>query len=321
MADIAAIQKKLLELQITDKTLVYPTSLRKQIESKDIAIDNKKKGLSFIAFYPRASSILVPSLDKVGSIAKNSLKSTPDILKVQEVKQVISIDSIILPIMPVDDNINCEWTSVEGMGLGNLTEYIKWKLYKVGSGIVGNILPSEAVYSMKQGIFGGGIDNPHDRLAFAGHSRRNFTLGWDFMKPESQEDEKILSQIISAFRILSLGTYDKFVIIPPISWTIDFMSFPNYTPLFTYKRCGFNSVQTKMGGEGEWHAMESGFPFMSLTLEINELDYATRDDVSLVPTSSLYSEEAGALESAAASELEKNKSLIGDDKKNKSGKP
>lgn len=269
--------QKIKELNITEKTLCYPFAL------KD-AINNAKSGnepVAFVKFTPSSPKVIMPSVRK--ELQKKELKQGEED-KLKYVQQQLFVDAIFLPIRPVSDELSAEWTKIEGMGLGNKWAYAKWKLYKSLSGVANAVLPSEVVYAMKTGAFGGGIDNPHDRLAFAGHQRRNFTIAWEFMKPESREEEEILTKIVSMFRMSALGGRGAMVITPPISWEVSFNSFPDYKNFVKYKRVGFTTVNSTFGGEGDFHAMQSGMPFVSLSLTCSELDYPTQKDVWMRPS-------------------------------------
>jgi len=264
--------------------LVFPSKLEDYINESGSNAEKKDLDayVSFVKFVPSSPKIIVPEIEEEAETTskKDSLKKEDDVkVKIQELS--IGVDAIILPIRPTEDTINGSWQSVEGMGFGNLGSYLSWKLKKTLGGIASTILPQEAVFAMKSGMFGGGIDNPHDILAFAGHSRRSFTIAWDFMKPANRRDEEILTQIVSIFRMSSLGSYGHYVIGPPVSWKVDFYSLPKYPQYLRYRRCGFNSVSAKFGGDERFHAMESGMPFLSLSLDIGELDYPVKDDVWL----------------------------------------
>ncbi|HQL66764.1 MAG TPA: hypothetical protein PK151_04375 [Caldisericia bacterium] len=268
--------QKIKELNITEKTLCYPFAL------KD-AINNAKSGnepVAFVKFTPSSPKIIMPVIKK--EVQKKDLKTTEPKVEIKE--QQIYVDAIFLPIRPISDEISAKWSNIEGMALGNISAYLKWKLYKSLSGVANAVLPSEVVYAMKTGQFGGGIDNPHERLAFAGHERRNFTIAWEFMKPESREEEEMLTKIISMFKMSALGGYSATVITPPISWEVSFNSFPDYKNFVKYKRVGFTTVNSTFGGEGDFHAMQSGMPFVSLTLTGSELDYPTQKDVWMRPS-------------------------------------
>jgi len=273
---VAEQNKIIKELNITEKTLCYPFAL------KD-AINNAKSGnepVAFVKFTPSSPKIIMPVIKK--EVQKKDLKTTEPKVEIKE--QQIYVDAIFLPIRPISDEISAQWTKIEGMALGNISAYLKWKLYKSLSGVANAVLPSEVVYAMKTGQFGGGIDNPHERLAFAGHERRNFTIAWEFMKPESREEEEMLTKIISMFKMSALGGYSATVITPPISWEVSFNSFPDYKNFVKYKRVGFTTVNSTFGGEGDFHAMQSGMPFVSLTLTGSELDYPTQKDVWMRPS-------------------------------------
>lgn len=275
---VSEINKKIKEFGITEKTLVYPHELRDMINNS-----SEQDPVAFIKFTPSAPKVIMPAIKK----EKQSDKLNTEEEKVEIEPQQIFIDSIFLPIKPANDEISAGWQGVEGMGLGDKWAYAKWKLYKSFSGIANAVLPSEVVYAMKTGKFGGGIDNPHERQAFTGHQRRNFTIAWDFLKPTSREEEETLTRIVSMFRMSALGGYGAYVITPPISWNISFNSFPGYKNFLVYNRCGFTTVASTFGGEGDFHAMESGMPFLSLSLTGGELDYVSQKNVWIRPTTDL----------------------------------
>jgi hypothetical protein len=273
---VAEQNKIIKELNITEHSLTYPFALRD-------AINNAKSGnepVAFVKFTPSSPKVIMPVIKK--EVQKKDLKTTEPKVEIRE--QQVYVDAIFLPIKPISDEISAQWTKIEGMGLGNKWAYAKWKLYKSLSGVANAVLPSEVVYAMKTGAFGGGIDNPHDRLAFGGHERRNVTIAWEFMKPESREEEEVLTKIISMFKMSALGGYSATVITPPISWEVSFNSFPDYKNFVKYKRVGFTTVNSTFGGEGDFHAMQSGMPFVSLNLTGSELDYPTQKDVWMRPS-------------------------------------
>jgi len=278
MDKLEELEKKILELKLNDKILVFPTKLREMINaSKELLAKEKTPYVSFIALYPIGTKVIIPGISeqlKDDTVAKLDEEEAGGKTKIKEIK-LKGIDAIILPIRPTADTIVGQWQSVEGMNLGGgLGEYIKWKGYKALSGIASTILPQEVVFAMKSGAFGGGIDNPHDKLAYAGHARRNFDLAWEFMKPRNREEEEILAQIVSVFRITSVGAYGDYVITPPINWRVEFSSFPSYKKYLVYRRCGISNITTQFGGnDGNFKAMESGLPFLNLSISFNELDY------------------------------------------------
>ena len=293
--------------KITTKDVpVYPHKLRDIINT---AGKNGRDQASFVKFTPSASKVIVPTIIPEPETKSKKVKDDdPNKVKIKYID--VGIKGIFLPIKPTEDTVVGSWQSVEGMGFTGIEEYATWKGYKALSGILLTILPQEAVFAMKSGVFGGGIDNPHDRLAFAGHSRRSFQIAWEFMKPANAEEEETLNSIISIFRMTSLGNYGKYVIAPPPAWQISFHSFPNYKTYLAYRRCGFASVNVKFGGEGDFHAMESGMPFMSLSLDVNELDYPVRDDMWIKPIKQRVELETEDLSEADREKLKANNEFI-----------
>jgi len=260
--------KEIFETTSDNKALVFPLKLKNYInEDADFA--------SFVKFTPKASKFKIPTLEDIKKNENSSSKSEAG--KVEEVPVSVPLDCIILPIRPTVDTLTANWQGVEGAGAlaGGWTNYLTWKGAKALSGIASTILPQELVLAYKAGFLGSAIDNPHEKLLFAGHERRTFDIAWEFLKPESEEDEKVLSDIISIFRKTSVGTYETLVIGPPPTWEIEFYSFPMTDPYLIYEKCGV-SASVGFGGDGnEFKAMESGMPFMSLSLSITELDYPT----------------------------------------------
>jgi len=264
------VNKYIKDLKITDRTLIYPFELKDAINSSITS-----QSISFVKFTPSSPKIKMPVLVKKSDTGIPQEEST-------EVKeQQVMIDAIFLPIKPIVDSLSSNWSNVQGMGLGSLSEYLKWRAYKGLSGVMSRVLPEEVAIAMKTGAFGGGIDNPHDRQLYSGYSRRNFSVGWEFLKPTSREEEDVLTKIISFFRMSSMGGYGKLVITPPISWNVSFNSFPGYKNFLLYRRVGLQDVSVTFGGDGEFSAMSSGMPFMNLSLTCAELDFANRKDVAV----------------------------------------
>lgn len=300
------INKMLLKLKATERTLTYPRRLKREI-------DNSKANdpVAFVKLTPMSTKVTVPDV-KYENIAskKNETpveKALSDEPKLKVVEESIKVDAIILPIRPVDDDLTGQYSQVEGMALGSIGAYMGWKMYKSMAGVASAVLPQEVVIAMKTGIFGGGLDNPHDRMLFAGHQRRSFSLKYDFMKPENEKDERTLGQIVSLLRMSVLGGYGKFVITPPLQWKVSFHCFPNYPNFLQYERCGLTNAQVAFGGQEQFHAMESGMPFLSLSLSFAELDYPTRDLVVIDGDASLISSTMRDLSPQEKLDAEKEK--------------
>ena len=284
MSEVSDINRTLRQdLKITEKTLVYPHNLRDLINSS-----SESDPVAFVKFTPKSPKITVPRLTEK-PLDPSTVETGQDD-QIEIIEQSIAVDAVFLPIRPVQDDLSGNWQSIEGMGLGNLGAYLKWKMYKSLSGVASTVLPQEAVYAMKTGVFGGGIDNPHDRLAFGGHQRRTFNIAWEFLKPVNRSEEQTLIQIASLFRMGTLGGYGAYVIAPPMYWEVSFSSFPSYKNFLRYGRVGFQSCSITFGGDDDFHAMESGMPFLQMSLACSELDYPVRGDVSITPDKNLISD-------------------------------
>ncbi len=260
-------------LRLSEKTLTFPHDL------KNLINDSNNNNISFVMFVPTSPKIIKPNITPVPITSQFSLTDMAN--KVEMKYNPIGVDAIILPIRPTEDSIMSTWEQKEGMAMfdsgTNATNYLA---YKALSGISSK-LSENAIIALKSKLFGGGLDNPHDKMIYSGHMRRTFQIAWEFMKPSSKEDEKTLNNIVSIFRMTSMGGYSSTVITPPANWRISFHSLPDYENYLVYKRSAFSNVSVKFGGDGEFHAMKSGMPFLSLSLDVNELDYPSREDVVL----------------------------------------
>ena len=256
--------------------LVFPTKLRDII--------NENEPIAFVQFSPLAELTVIPQIDDLSNTSEDKIK---DDAKLMEKKPVpVQLKSITLPIRPVTDSITGEYQSVEGLGKlrEGMASYIAWKGYKKLSGLIGSVVPSEIAIAAKTGLLGGGIDNPHDKLLFAGHQRRSQDFSWDFLKPANKDEEAVLRAIVNVFRKSSLGSYGPLVIGAPPRWKVEFYSGPMFVkggkPFLRYKSCGIQNCAVKFGGEtDDFNAMESGMPFISLSLSLSELEYPSQEDV------------------------------------------
>ena len=179
------------------------------------------------------------------------------------------------------DTITQNYQGYEGANYkGGILAFLERK----GAGALNAALPSELAYAIRTNFFGGGIDNPHEKILYAGHQRRNFTISWDFLKPDNLEDEKILLDIINIFRRNSIGYYENVIIKPPTYWNIEFYIQTEGSavkPILVYKQCGFSNVAVTYGGQGEgFKVLKSGTPLLSLSMDISEVEYPTKDDVT-----------------------------------------
>ena len=255
--------------------LVFPTKL------KDII--NENEPIAFVQFSPLAELTVIPQIDDLSNTNENKIKDDAKLIEKTPVS--VQLRSITLPIRPVSDSITGEYQSVEGLGKlrEGMASYIAWKGYKKLSGLVSSVVPSEIAIAAKTGLLGGGIDNPHDKLLFAGHQRRSQDFQWDFLKPANKEEEAVLRAIVNVFRKSSLGSYGSLVIGPPPKWKVEFYSTPLFAgskPFLRYKSCGIQNCTVKFGSEtDDFKAMESGMPFISLSMTLSELEYPTQDDV------------------------------------------
>ena len=279
-------KKELEAMDISGGVLVFPNALRKRIDDDHVkafeaefeGLDVSGSAVSFIKFTPRSYSVRVPVL-------------APKKKKDKEGKQIVEkkiintgIDAIILPIRSTTDSIDNDFSSVEGLGFRDLGKYLLWRLKKGGMGMISAPLPKEVAISMKRGIFGGGMDNPHDDMLYGGYQRRTFDLSWEFLKPVNQEEEELLMKLVSIFRMSSIGGYGELVITPPVTWDISFHSLPNYPSYLRFKKCAFD-CEVVFGGDSDgFKAMESGAPFISLSLKVQELVRASRKDLWIKPT-------------------------------------
>lgn len=276
------------ELQIQKDILVYPLQLRDMILKLD-SIGTEKPIISFVEFSPLVETIKIPTVkefmtETTNPKTKKTMSKKETTVSVEIKKQKLAIDSIILPIKPIEDTLDGSWSPIEGMGFGSYKDYFQWKLMKGLTGVASTILPQEVVIAMKQGVFGSAIDNPHEKLMFSGNTRRSFSIGWNFMKPRNRNEERLLVLIANLLRIGSIGTYGKMLIYPPITWSVKFHSLPDYPSFLRYDRCGFASVAVKFGGSGDnFNAMSSGFPFLSITINVNELEFPTRESAMIAP--------------------------------------
>jgi len=258
--------------------LVFPAKLKN-------LINDRENQISFVRFYPIAEIQIMPNVEELKNDKKAEVKK--DLKEVEKKPVNITLNSITLPIKPVSDSLTGEYQSIEGLGKlqQGLGDYIVWKGYKALSGALGGMVPSEIAIAAKTGLLGGGIDNPHDKSLFSGHQKRSQNFSWDFLKPANKEEERELISILNVFRKSSLGSYGKVVISPPPKWKVEFYSGPLYDtskPFLRYKSCGITNCVVNFGGDTEnFNAMESGLPFISLSMTLSELEYPTKKDVEL----------------------------------------
>ena len=244
--------------------LVFPTKLRKLLEDEDY----DKKSACFIRLKPLFKKV-------VPNINEKTTKETLEDLK---------LNSIIMPILPVEDNIVNQWGSVEGaqlltgeLSFGKAFDYLKWQ----GMRAVSAAVPGAISETLKQAVGGGSTINPYDKVLYQGQMRRSIPLTFNFLKPESREDEKILRSIINIFRAYSVGSYYKLIIGNPIYWKVEFISYPDYENFLVYKQCGIENLSINFGSNGdEFKAMKSGMPFIgSISITFNEIYYPERNDL------------------------------------------
>jgi hypothetical protein len=268
-----------LDYDVENNVLVYPNRMRSLINEG--TPNSTKDPISFVLFRPMIIQQQYPTWEEQEKSGDQKLDANTQSTK-EKIIPPEGVRAIILPIRPVTDSITADWQPVEGMGFGSVGDYIKWKGYKAITGVLGGMIPSEVAIAAKSKFFGGGIDNPHSKLMFAGHQRRNFEIAWDFLKPENEQDEKDLESIISIFKKCMIGGYGKYVIFPNMFWEVSFYSMPNYKAFFRYKKAVILNCTNPMGGSGdEFKAMESGLPFMSLQLSVGEYNFPTVADVGL----------------------------------------
>lgn len=235
------------------------------------------------------------------------------------VQKDLGVKEIILPIMPISDTLNGNVRGREGLGLvsgeaiaGTLknivdevksgsvigitgsigsafiksSKYTMNKAYRAGMGLMEKF--SVESIALKQAFGGGGVDNPHEQLLFDGHDRRSFSLSYDFLKPETKEEEQILVYILEVFRVCSLGSYENYVITPPPTVNVEFISLPEYSNFITYKKC-YVTTNVVFGGSGKigFESMESGFPFAKLTMNFAESEFITQKDAKISKNSGI----------------------------------
>ena len=242
--------------------VVFPLKLKELLEEDDLS-----SSACFIRLKPRFYKV-VP--DIVNKVTKETLEG-------------LKLNSIIMPIMPVEDTIQNQWGSVEGAqllaggaSLPKAIDYAKWMLLRGASAA----LPDAISATLKQSYFKGATINPYDKMIYQGHQRRSIPITFNFLKPESAEDEKNLRSIVNLIRTLSVGSYSGIIITQPIQWDLEFVSLPDYDRFLKYTRCGIESVSVKFGGDGEnFNAMKTGMPFLSLSVVFNELYYPTKKDL------------------------------------------
>jgi hypothetical protein len=259
-------------------SLVYPLILEKMIKNNEI-------DPPFVRLTPKTKTYKLEKGEPIEDTVINGTTITKDKVNIST-KQTESdsigfteddnvIKSIILPMPPsVTDNLSGNFQSVEGLGMlsRGLGEYIKWKGYKI-LGSLGGMLPQEVVAGIKSGLFGGGIDNPHDKLLYAGHNRRSFDLNYEKMLPTSREEEEVMRRIINIFRMSSIGNYSREVIQAPISWDVEFHSSIDNV-ILRYVDCQISSNNSTWGGDSEsFERMESGYPVPGINITMNEMNY------------------------------------------------
>jgi len=258
--------------QIIDEgSLIFPKKLKGYI-------NDMQESMSFIVLKPRSTNITV---DRTTKQSKNTTQQFP-------------LKYIILPIRKASDNLNNNFREIEGgefirmNDFAGLERYAKWKFYKLGMKAVSSklsVLPTELIGAASRQLTGGNISNPKSGLFSTGHSRRFLSLSYEFLKPESREDEDTLRMILDIFNT-NISEYGEYTIKDPIFWDIDFISFPNYSGYLRMRNCGLRVKDVNYGGVGEaFTAMESGFPLPSFDLEFIELDFATKDNLIMTNTS------------------------------------
>lgn len=255
--------------------LVYPQILEELIEDEVFQPP-------FIKLVPYKKNFKVTQTtdQEVETVDGTKKVSAGEISEDKIEKGFDNVTEIILPMPPqIVDSLSGNFQAVEGLGKimkSGIGGYIKWKVLK-GLGSFGGLLPQEIVMAIKSGIFGGGLDNPHEQLLYSGHNRRTFTLSYEDMKPVNREEENTLKNIIDVLKSASIGGYGDLVITAPPSWDIEFYS-DSDTLILSYRNCKISDFNETMGGQNteSFSRMESGFPLTSLTITLNEMDFANQ---------------------------------------------
>ena len=297
MAD--KIEKSLQSIKdkVKSPVLVYPQKLEDWIKGQGNTLDAITQGhVAFVRFKLKRSVVKTVKVDEAKiTEAEKEFKEGKSISNTSEQGDSITsieppIQEIILPIRPIDDSLSGNWTAVEGLALlqQSFGKYLGWKFIKSMSGVASRILPQEVMVAFKQGILGSSIDNPHEVLLYSGTNRRTFEIAYEFLKPESEEDEKRLVAILDTFRACSIGSYGEYVISPPPTLDVEFISLPGYNNFLRYTNCGIQNCSVTFGGAGDqFNAMESGLPFASIALQFGELFYPTHDKLTLSDNSKI----------------------------------
>lgn len=261
-----------------ESQLVYPSILGKLIKDPTydppfIELVPKKKILDKEYIEKKIETELI---NGTKTTKKDTYKKPIDKIGIDSNGKIIK--QIILPMMPqIVDTLSGNFSQVEGMGMlaKGVDAYLKWKGFKMLSSL-GGALPQEVALALKSGIFGAAVDNPHDKLLYAGHNRRTFNINYNNLKPVSEADEQILKTIINILKQESIGTYEPYVVHGPASWDVSFHSSID-TVCLKYYGCQISNFEETLGGEGEGFArMNSGFPITGFSISMTEMDYVTK---------------------------------------------
>lgn len=268
--------------------LVYPQILEELIEDDEFQPP-------FVKLVPYKKNFKVTQTTKqeVETVDGTKKFSAGEISEDKVEKGFNNVTEIILPMPPqIVDSLSGNFQAVEGLGKimkGGFGSYIKWKVMK-GLGSFGGLLPQEIVMAIKHGIYGGGLDNPHEMLLYSGHNRRTFNLAYEDMKPVDEDEENVLKNIIDVLKSSAIGSYVDMVIYAPPSWDIEFYS-DSDTLILSYKNCKISSYDETLGSQNSesFARMESGFPITSINIAFNEMDFTNQN--SLKRYNKSYSQE------------------------------
>ena len=262
--------------------LIYPLVL------KDLINDNEIKA-PFVKLIPKTSRIRKTNetfdveIEQDGQTKKTSVPKQKQEAPIKLLKyEDQEVNEIILPMPPnIVNSISGNFQSVEGLGMlagGDIGKYVKWKMTKAAMALT-NALPQEVVMAIKSGIFGGAIDNPHEKTLYAGQNKRSFTLTYENIIPTSAQEETEIRNIINAFLFCSVGEYTQWIIKAPPSFDVEFHSTPGNI-ILSYNNCKISGLEETMGGIGESFAsMESSWPIFNISVTFNEMDFVTANNL------------------------------------------
>ena len=191
---------------------VYPKKLEEFIKNEDTA-----EYATFIKFKIKLKKYKSLDIDTTKlDVAKEAISGTlfsEGIEKVFRFEDTITtekppIEELILPIIPTSDSLSGNYEGVEGLarvrraiegknGLGEAARHlVSSAVGKIGS-VVSFVADFKAeTAAIAEKFAGGGTFNPHEGMLFSGHNRRSFSLTYQFMKPESREEEMIYCDAI-----------------------------------------------------------------------------------------------------------------------------